>query len=43
MGVAYTFVQAMLAAGRKPTRADLVNAINAGLKQGPLVAAYATP
>ena len=41
MGVAYTFVQAMLAAGRNPTRADLVNAINAGLKQGPLVAPYA--
>src|SRR6202041_657510 len=41
MGVAYTFVQAMLAAGRNPTRADLVNAINAGLQQGPLVAPYA--
>jgi ABC-type branched-subunit amino acid transport system substrate-binding protein len=41
MGVAYTFVQAMLAAGRNPTRADLVNAINAGLHQGPLVAPYA--
>jgi branched-chain amino acid transport system substrate-binding protein len=41
MGVAYTFVQAMLAAGRNPTRADLVNAINAGLPQGPLVAPYA--
>jgi len=41
MGVAYTFVQAMFAAGRNPTRADLVNAINAGLPQGPLVAPYA--
>jgi branched-chain amino acid transport system substrate-binding protein len=33
-GVAYTFVQAMLKAGRNPTRADLVNAINGGLPQG---------
>src|SRR6202050_3975789 len=41
MGVAYTFVQAMLKAGRNPTRADLVNAINGGLSQGPLVAPYA--
>ena len=41
MGVAYTFVQAMLKAGRNPTRADLVNAINGGLQQGPLVAPYA--
>jgi ABC-type branched-subunit amino acid transport system substrate-binding protein len=39
--VAYTFVQAMMAAGRNPTRADLVNAINAGLPQGPAVAPYA--
>jgi ABC-type branched-subunit amino acid transport system substrate-binding protein len=39
--VAYTFVQAMLKAGRNPTRADLVNAINAGLPQGPMVAPYA--
>jgi hypothetical protein len=39
--VAYTFVQAMLKAGRNPTRADLVNAINAGLPQGAVVAPYA--
>jgi branched-chain amino acid transport system substrate-binding protein len=33
--------KAPFAAGRNPTRADLVNAINAGLSQGPLVAPYA--
>ncbi|MBO0772843.1 MAG: ABC transporter substrate-binding protein [Actinobacteria bacterium] len=39
--VAYTFVQAMLKAGKNPTRADLVNAINGGLPQGAAVAPYA--
>ena len=41
MGVAYTFVQAMLKAGRNPTRQDLIDAINGGLPQGPSVAPYA--
>jgi ABC-type branched-subunit amino acid transport system substrate-binding protein len=39
--VAYTFVQAMLKAGRNPTRADLISAINGGLPAGPAVAPYA--
>ncbi len=39
--VGYTFVQAMMKAGKNPTRADLVNAINGGLPQGPSVAPYA--
>ena len=39
--VGYAFVQAMVKAGKNPTRADLVNAINAGLPQGPVVAPYA--
>jgi Periplasmic binding protein len=39
--VGYTFVQAMLKAGRNPTREDLVKAIQAGLPQGPAVAPYA--
>jgi ABC-type branched-subunit amino acid transport system substrate-binding protein len=38
--VAYTFVQAMVKAGKNPTRADLVNAIAGGLPQGPAVAPF---
>src|SRR5579863_10213703 len=41
MSVAYSFVQAMLKAGRNPTRQDLVNAIQGGLPQGPMVAPFA--
>ena len=41
LAVGYTFVQAMFKAGRNPTRQDLLNAINAGLPQGPVVAPYA--
>jgi len=41
MAVAYTFVQAMLKAGRNPTRADLVSTVESGLPQGPMVAPFA--
>jgi ABC-type branched-subunit amino acid transport system substrate-binding protein len=41
LAVGYTFVQAMLKAGRNPTRQDLVSAINGGLPQGASVAPYA--
>jgi ABC-type branched-subunit amino acid transport system substrate-binding protein len=41
MAAAYTFVQSMFKAGRNPTRAVLVSAINGGLPQGPAVAPYA--
>src|SRR6266536_558070 len=41
LAVGYTFVQAMFKAGRNPTRQDLVNAIQAGIPQGPSVAPYA--
>jgi hypothetical protein len=39
--VGYTFVQAMLKAGRNPTQADLISAVNGGLPQGPSVAPFA--
>jgi branched-chain amino acid transport system substrate-binding protein len=41
IAVGYTFVQAMLKAGRNPTRQDLINAINKGMPQGVSVAPYA--
>ena len=40
MSVAYTFVQAMLKAGRNPTRADLISA-QGWAPQGPMVAPFA--
>jgi branched-chain amino acid transport system substrate-binding protein len=39
--VAYAFVQAMQRAGKNPTRAGLVSAIEHGLPQGPSIAPYA--
>jgi branched-chain amino acid transport system substrate-binding protein len=41
LSVGYTFVQAMVKAGRNPTRQDLINAINGGLPQGVSVAPFA--
>jgi ABC-type branched-subunit amino acid transport system substrate-binding protein len=39
--VGYTFVQALFKAGRNPTRAGFVSAIQAGLPNGPSIAPYA--
>ncbi len=40
MSVGYTFVQAMFKAGKNPTRADLIAAINRGLSQAVAVAPF---
>ena len=40
MAVGYAFVQAMVKAGKNPTRASVVKAIENGLPQGPVVAPY---
>jgi hypothetical protein len=40
MAVGYTFVQAMVKAGKNPTRASVVKAIEGGLPQGASVAPY---
>jgi ABC-type branched-subunit amino acid transport system substrate-binding protein len=41
MASAYSFVQALVKAGKNPTRKALVKAVEAGLPQGPAVAPYA--
>ncbi len=41
MSVGYTFVQSMFKAGKNPTRADLIAAINRGLPQAVAVAPFA--
>jgi branched-chain amino acid transport system substrate-binding protein len=41
MAVAYSFVQAMEKAGKNPTRADLLTAIQSGISQGAAVSPYA--
>jgi ABC-type branched-subunit amino acid transport system substrate-binding protein len=41
MAVAYSFVQAMEKAGKNPTRADLLSAIDSGISQGAAVSPYA--